>query len=80
MEKTFYEFIFNENPIIFHKDNIIKVQVGKGSGSYKTTQTFKPENFGQAVFHYNCINIGNGFKKRLYCENLNNKTLAKALG
>jgi len=40
------------------------VQVGKGSGAYKTKYSFKG-NLGQAVAYYRGINIGNGYKKRL---------------
>lgn len=42
------------------------VQVGKGSkGAYKTKYKFVG-NLTQAVLYFNGINIGNGFKKRLY--------------
>jgi hypothetical protein len=40
------------------------VQVGKGKGAYQTRYKFKGD-LGQAVFYYRCINIGNGYKKRL---------------
>lgn len=41
------------------------VQVGKGKkGSYDTMYSFNGE-LTRAVFYYNSINIGNGFKKRL---------------
>lgn len=40
------------------------VQVGRGSkGAYRTRYALT--NQGQATFYYNCINIGNGYKKRL---------------
>lgn len=45
-----------------------EVQVGKGSkGSYKPRYMFKTRDFhsSRAWFHYSCINIGNGYKKRL---------------
>ncbi len=42
------------------------VQVGKGTkGSYKTRYSFIGK-LNQAVMYYNAINIGNGYKKRLY--------------
>jgi hypothetical protein len=42
------------------------VQVGKGTkGAYKTRYSFKGD-LAQAIFYYKCINIGNGYKKRLY--------------
>lgn len=52
------------------------VQVGKDSGSYKTKYSFSG-NLDQAVHYYKCINIGNGYKKRLLCKEWNNKTLVK---
>jgi len=52
------------------------VQVGKGRGSYRTRYSFTG-NLAQAVFYYRCINIGNGYKKRLYSPNMNKPTLAK---
>lgn len=52
------------------------VQVGKGKGSYKTRYSFKG-NLAQAVAYYNAINIGNGYKKRLYMPTGNNKVLAR---
>lgn len=40
------------------------VQVGHGpKGAYRTRYTLT--NQSQATFYYNCINIGNGYKKRL---------------
>lgn len=52
------------------------VQVGNGSGSYRTRYRFKG-NLSQAVFHYRCINIGNGYKKRLFAPSLNKPLLAR---
>ena len=39
------------------------VQVGKGRGAYSTRYTFN--NAAQAELYFRCINIGNGYKKRL---------------
>jgi hypothetical protein len=42
------------------------VQVGRYSkGAYRTRYRFMGK-LGQAVAYYNAINIGNGYKKRLY--------------
>lgn len=41
------------------------IQVGKGKSAYKTRHTIKG-NFGQAFITYQGINIGYGYKKRLY--------------
>lgn len=55
----------NGKKIAYSSETQFIVQVGKGpKGSYKTRYTFKG-NLAQAVFYYNCINIGNGYKKRL---------------
>lgn len=54
----------NGKKIAYHSDTEFLVQVGKGSGSYKTRYSFKG-NLHQAVFYFNGINIGNGYKKRL---------------
>lgn len=76
-DKTFYEYNFNGGRIAFHKDAVICVQVGKDKGKYETKYTFEAQDFGRAVLYYNGINIGRGFKKRLFCETLNKPTLHK---
>lgn len=44
------------------------VQVGKGEkGSYHTRYSFTGD-INQAAFYYQCINIGNGYKKRFVME------------
>lgn len=51
--------------------HVYKVEVGKGSkGAYKTRYTFEltHSQMGRAILHYNSINIGNGYKKRLTCD------------
>lgn len=76
--KTFYEYDLDGKKISFHKDNKILLQIGKGTkGSYETRNIFSPEKFSSAVFNYNCINIGNGYKKRLICFELNKPLLAR---
>lgn len=42
------------------------VQIGKGSGAYRTKYALTTPN--QAMFYFNAINIGRGFKKRLTLE------------
>ena len=77
---TFSTFTLDGKKIIFHCDALVEVQIGKGKSSYKTKYTFEPHNFPSAVFHYNGINIGNGYKKRLVCWSLNKPILARNLG
>ena len=51
------------------------IEVGKGpKGSYRVRYSI--DNPATAVFYYKCINIGNGYKKRL-CED--GKVLRKAM-
>jgi hypothetical protein len=43
-----------------------QIQVGKGSGSYKTIYSF--ENEEQAIFYYQSLNVHSGYKKRFLDE------------
>lgn len=63
--------------ISYHDQTEFLVQVGKGKkGSYETKYRIVG-NLSQAVFWYNGINIGNGYKKRLVAPSLNKPVLAK---
>lgn len=65
-----------------------EVQVGRGpKGSYKTRYSFNTGGgndkgallcLKEALFYYRCINIGNGYKKRLVCREFNKPVLARA--
>ena len=70
MVKYFYNYTFNNDHVIFFHNAIIEVQIGKGKSIYKTKYQFNASEFGRAVFMYNGINIGNGYKKRLLCKTL----------
>lgn len=48
------------------------VQIGRYKSSYKTRYTIKG-SLGRAVFYYTCMNVGNGYKKRLL---MNDEVLA----
>ncbi len=78
MNQTYFNYELDGRKICFHKDNVIKVEIGKGDRGYKTHSTFEAKDFGQAVWLYNGINIGNGYKKRMICDSLNKKLLARA--
>jgi len=52
------------------------VQVGRGKGAYETRYKITG-NLSQAVWHYCCINVGNGYKKRLYVPTFNKPLLAR---
>jgi hypothetical protein len=64
-------------PIAWHDTTEFLVQVGKGRGSYRTRYSFTG-NLKQALIHYRCINIGNGYKKRLVAPSMNKPLLARA--
>lgn len=61
--------------ILYTEETIFKVWIGRYiKGSYRLKFSFKG-NFNQALHYYNCLNIGNGYKKKL---TMNDITLAKA--
>ena len=51
-------------PIQFDETTECLVEVGRHKGSFKPRYSL-PGDPNQAVFYYRCINIGNGYKKRL---------------
>lgn len=63
--------------IIYTEDTDFLVQVGHKNQKYTTRYAFKG-NLHQAVFHYRCINIGNGYKKRLLMPGAMRPVLARA--
>jgi hypothetical protein len=54
----------NGKQIDYTSNTTFAVQVGKGSSSYQNKYTFTGD-LHKAVFYFNCINIGMGYKKRL---------------
>jgi len=62
--------------IAYHSETIFLVQIGRGKSGYRTKYSFKG-NLAQAVWWYNCINIGNGYKKRLLAPSFNKPLLAR---
>ena len=63
--------------VAYHDRTHFLVQVGRGNGGYKTKYRIVG-NLSQAVLYYRAINIGNGYKKRLYVPTFNNPLLARA--
>ena len=64
--------------IAYSSETEFLLQIGKGKkGAYKTRNTFKG-NLGLAMFYYNSINIGNGYKKRLVMPSSKKPILARA--
>lgn len=68
----------NDKAVAYSSETTFLVQVGRYTkGKYTTRYAFKG-NLDQAVFHYRCINIGRGYKKRLVMVGANKPVLAKA--
>lgn len=63
--------------VAWHETTPFLVQVGKGRSAYKTRYSITG-NLGQAVLLYKAINIGNGFKKRLWAPTMNKPLLARS--
>jgi hypothetical protein len=55
-------------------DDLYKVQIGRYKSAYKTRWSFT--NKVQAILYFNALNVGNGYKKRLLC---NDKVVARVL-
>jgi len=67
----------NGKPIAYADTTEFLVQVGQGTkGSYKTRYSFIGD-LNQAVRYYNCLNIGNGYKKRLFMPSSPKPVLAR---
>lgn len=62
--------------IAYCSETVFLVQIGKGKSSYKTKWSFRG-NLSQAVKWYNGLNIGYGYKKRLYMPSSKNPVLHK---
>ena len=69
--------ILNDKRIAYSSNTEFFVQVGRHSkGSYRTRYSFRGD-LAQAVFYYNSINIGNGYKKRLLMPSSPKPVLAR---
>lgn len=64
--------------VAYSSDTEFLVQVGKNRGAYRTRYRFTG-NIHQAVAYYKAINVGLGYKKRLYVPSFNKPTLAKQI-
>jgi hypothetical protein len=67
----------NGKRIAYTSKTMFLVQVGRYRGSYKPRYSFEG-NLAQAVHYFNCINIGNGYKKRLLAPSFNEPVLARS--
>ncbi len=69
--------ILDGHRVAYSSETIFRVQIGKGAkGSYRDRYTIKG-NLSQAVILFNGINIGNGYKKRLYSDGMRHPVLAR---
>ena len=75
---TLHTIELNGKKIAYSSETEFLVQVGKGRGSYKTKYSFKGK-FAQAFFYYSGINVGYGYKKRLFSPAMNKPTLSKVI-
>ena len=64
--------------LAYTSETLFLVQVGKNRGAYRTRYSFTG-NIHQAVTYYRSINVGRGYKKRLYVPSFNKPTLAKQI-
>jgi hypothetical protein len=63
--------------IAYTDNTTFLVQVGRGNRAYATRYSFTG-NLARAVMHYNAINIGKGYKKRLVMPDAMRPVLARA--
>lgn len=76
METTFKEATLDGKRIAYADTTEFLVQVGRYNSAYQTRYSFTG-NIHQAVAYYRALNVGNGYKKRLYAPSMNRPTLAR---
>lgn len=64
--------------ITYHSDTEFLIQIGKNKSAYKTRFRVTG-NLGQAILLYQGLNIGLGYKKRLFVPSFNKPLLARFL-
>jgi hypothetical protein len=63
--------------IAWHDTTVFLVQVGRGrKGAYKTSYNCGP-NLARAMMYFNGINIGNGYKARVFVPSFNRPVLCR---
>lgn len=69
--------ILDNKRIAYSNRTTFLIQIGKNiKSSYKTKYTIVG-NLHQALMYYKGINLGNGYKKRLYSPDMNKPILAR---
>lgn len=69
---------FNSQPLAYTNKTMFLVQVAHDGGAYKTRYSFEGD-IHQALFYFKGINVGNGYKKRLYAPSLVPSLLARVI-
>ena len=69
---------FNNEPLAYTNKTMFLVQVAHDGGAYKTRYSFEGD-IHQALFYFKGINVGNGYKKRLYAPSLVPSLLARVI-
>lgn len=64
-------------PITYTDQTTFLVEVGRGAKGAYVTRYLITGNLAQAVFYFNAINIGNGYKKRLLMPGARKPVLAR---
>ena len=60
----------------YHSGTEFMIQLGKNRSAYHTVRVIVGD-LGRAVMHYNALNIGYGYKKRLIVPAFNKPILAR---
>ena len=68
----------DDRKVAYTSETVFLVQLGKNRGAYRTKYRFTG-NIHQAVAYYRGLNVGLGYKKRLYVPSFNKPTLAKQI-
>lgn len=75
------KIIYNEldgRTVAYHLGTEFLVQLGRYNSSYKTKYSFKGD-LPRAVWFYNSLNVGRGYKKRLLAPSMNKPVLARMI-
>lgn len=73
---TIHFCALDDKRVAYSSQTEFLVQIGRYRGAYKTRYRFTG-NLHQALAYYNGLNVGNGYKKRLFVPSFNKPTLAR---
>jgi hypothetical protein len=72
----FHEATLDGKRVAYHSLTEFLIQIGKGKSAYVTRYRITG-SLAEALFYYKGINIGRGYKKRLYVPSFNKPVLAR---